>query len=149
VREIGISAKTNLPIRHDFVDVRGSLLIEEEEEDDDDDDDDDDSPDDVDPPSDGSANAMPGMDAIAAPTPNVTANAPTRPTYLAWPMTVSLRSLAPNRHLHTLATNRAVRCESGPPKNNALHVVVRAESTNWMIEPTPAELVHRRSRAVR
>ena len=45
--------------------------------------DDEDSPDDVDPPSDGSAYAMPGMDAIAAPTPKVTANAPTRPTYLA------------------------------------------------------------------
>jgi hypothetical protein len=46
-------------------------------------DEDDDSSDDVAPPSDGSAYAMPGMHAIAAPTPKVTANAPTRPTYLA------------------------------------------------------------------
>lgn len=44
---------------------------------------DEDSSDDVAPPSDGSPYAMPGMHAIAAPTPNVTANAPTRPTYLA------------------------------------------------------------------
>jgi hypothetical protein len=34
----------------------------------------------------GCANAMPGVLATAAPTPNATANAPTRPTYLALPI---------------------------------------------------------------
>jgi hypothetical protein len=42
----------------------------------------DESVDDVDPAS-GSAHATPGVLATAAPTPNATANAPTRPTYLA------------------------------------------------------------------
>ncbi|WP_457147277.1 hypothetical protein [Mycobacterium sp. URHB0021] len=38
---------------------------------------------------DGSAYAMPGVVAMATPTPRVTANAPTRPMCLAYPMTVS------------------------------------------------------------
>jgi len=36
--------------------------------------------------SDGSASATPGMVAIAVPTPSATANAPTRPIYLACPI---------------------------------------------------------------
>ena len=47
-----------------------------------DDDFDDESADDADAPSDGSAYAMPGVPAMAIPTPSVTANAPTRPMYL-------------------------------------------------------------------
>jgi hypothetical protein len=50
-------------------------------------------------------------------------------------MTVPFRSPAPDRPLYTLATNLAVRCECSPPKNNALHVVGRAESTNWIVGP--------------
>jgi hypothetical protein len=44
---------------------------------------DEESSDDVDVPADGSANAMPGVHAMATPTPSVTANAPTRPMCLA------------------------------------------------------------------
>lgn len=40
---------------------------------------------------DGSAYAMAGVVAMATPTPRVTANAPTRPMCLAYPMTVSFR----------------------------------------------------------
>ena len=43
---------------------------------------------DVEPESDGSASATPGVFAIAAPTPSATANAPTRPMYIAVPMVV-------------------------------------------------------------
>jgi hypothetical protein len=38
---------------------------------------------DAEPESDGSANAMPGVLATAIPTPRATANAPTRPMYVA------------------------------------------------------------------
>ncbi len=38
---------------------------------------------DVEPESDGSASATPGVFAIAAPTPSATASAPTRPMYFA------------------------------------------------------------------
>ena len=43
---------------------------------------------DVEPDSDGSASATPGVFAIAAPTPSATANAPTRPMYIAVPIVV-------------------------------------------------------------
>jgi hypothetical protein len=43
---------------------------------------------DVEPDSDGSARATPAVFAIAAPTPSATANAPTRPMYIAVPMMV-------------------------------------------------------------
>ena len=43
---------------------------------------------DVEPASDGSASATPGVFAIAAPTPSATANAPTRPMYIAVPIVV-------------------------------------------------------------
>ncbi|MCB1263458.1 MAG: hypothetical protein KDB56_02490 [Mycobacterium sp.] len=67
----------------------GADVDDDEPEDDELEDDDDDEPededDDVDDPVDPgepevSANAMAGIDAIAAPTPNATARAPTRPT---------------------------------------------------------------------
>ena len=41
---------------------------------------------DVEPVSYGSASATPGLFAIPAPTPSATANAPTRPMYIAVPM---------------------------------------------------------------
>lgn len=59
---------------------------DEDADDDDDVDDDDvdeDSPDDVDALPAGSAYEIPGVDAMATPTPSVTANAPTRPMHLA------------------------------------------------------------------
>ena len=43
---------------------------------------------DVEPVSDGSASATPGLFAIPAPTPSATANAPTRPMYIAVAMMV-------------------------------------------------------------
>jgi len=43
---------------------------------------------DVEPASDGSASATPGVFAIAAPTPSATASAPTRPMYFAVPIVV-------------------------------------------------------------
>ena len=43
---------------------------------------------DVEPESDGSASATPGVFAITAPTPSATANAPTRPMYFAVPTVV-------------------------------------------------------------
>ena len=43
---------------------------------------------DVEPESDGSASATPGVFAIAAPTPSATASAPTRPMYFAVPIVV-------------------------------------------------------------
>jgi hypothetical protein len=43
---------------------------------------------DVEPESDGSASATPGVFAIAAPTPSATASAPTRPMYIAVPIVV-------------------------------------------------------------
>ena len=44
---------------------------------------------DVEPESDGSASATPGVFATAAPTPSATASAPTRPMYFAVPMMIS------------------------------------------------------------
>jgi len=44
---------------------------------------------DVEPESDGSASATPGVFAIAAPTPSATASAPTRPMYFAVPIMIS------------------------------------------------------------
>ncbi len=79
-------------------DVEADLLDDEESPVDDEGADDDWPVDDVplvdeEPPvddPDGSAYAMPGVVAMATPTPRVTANAPTRPMCLAYPMTVPL-----------------------------------------------------------
>ncbi|HVQ51778.1 MAG TPA: hypothetical protein VMS92_17170 [Mycobacterium sp.] len=49
------------------------------------------SPEEVELPSEGVANATPGWDAIAIPTPNATAKPPTRPTYLAFPIAFPFR----------------------------------------------------------
>jgi len=53
--------------------------------------------DDDEPESAGWAKAIPGVLATAAPTPNATANAPTRPICLAYPMMVSLLKPAPHQ----------------------------------------------------
>jgi hypothetical protein len=60
---------------------------EEVEEEEDDDESDDEL---VDPDSDGSAHATPGVVATATPTPKATAKPPTRPTYFAYPITTAL-----------------------------------------------------------
>jgi hypothetical protein len=53
----------------------------------------DDSADELDEPeSEGSAHATPGVVATATPTPNATAKPPTRPTYLAYPITTTSES---------------------------------------------------------
>jgi hypothetical protein len=57
--------------------------------------DDSDEPDLPEPVPESSAHATPGVVATAVPTPSATANAPTRPTYLAYPIIVS-PSRAPN-----------------------------------------------------
>jgi hypothetical protein len=58
--------------------------------------------------SDGSAYAMPGVVAMATPTPSVTANAPTRPMCLAYPMTVPL--VHPHRVRRRSSTAGAIAC---------------------------------------
>jgi hypothetical protein len=70
---------------------------------------DDDSPVDEEPPvaeRDGSAYAIPGVVTMATPTPRVTANAPTRPMCLAYPMKVSL--IESGRAIRNVA--RAAKC---------------------------------------
>jgi len=78
--------------------------VEPDEESDDEPDADDE---DVAPDSDGSASATPAVFAIAAPTPSATANAPTRPMYIAVPIVVpppskpmqTTRAAAPMSHV--------------------------------------------------
>jgi len=74
----------------------------------DEDEDEDESSDDADEPPDGTAYARPGVVATATPTPSVTANAPTRPMCLAYPMTVP--SVHPRRMRRRSSTAGAIAC---------------------------------------